>query len=180
MSDENVTPLRRPGKRDPLPPGEAVLHRSTRRAQPGARALAASQAAEQQAGYGAALSRQEAKRLISTGRIVPARITIALDIRGLEGPEVDTACGAAEPDVDWWEAGWSVPTPQQVERLAALTGFPVAFFYRPVPPGPFTGSPVFMCGRGGCEVREPDVVTEDGVLLYEGKPREPATQGALF
>jgi hypothetical protein len=154
------------------------------RAQPGARALAAEQAAAQRDGYTAALTRQENERLLATGRIVPARITIALDLNELEGPEVDTACGAAEPDVDMWEMGLAVPTPQQVAKLAELTGFPAAYFYRPIKPGPLAGSAIFICysGRRGCEARDPDVVDENGVLLYGGKPRElPApVQGKLF
>lgn len=47
-------------------------------------------------------------------------------------------------------------------------------------PGPLADR-VFICGRGGCEHPEPDVVDERGVLLYGGQPRElPDTQGALF
>ena len=178
-----MTPLRR-GDPEPLPPGEAALTRRVQRAQPGARALAAEQAAAQRAGYAAALTRQENERLIRAGKVIPARITLALDLCGLEGPEVDAACGGAEPDVDMWELGLAVPAPEQVVKLAELTGFPVAFFYQPVKPGPLAGSAIFICrrGRGGCETREPDVVDENGVLLYGGKPRElpPAVQGTLF
>jgi hypothetical protein len=179
MSD-NVTPFRR---REPEPPpaDEAALHRRVQQAQPGARALAAGQAAARREGYLAALARQKNERLIATGKIVPARITMALDLRGLEGPEVDLMCGAAEPDVDMWELGLAVPSPEQLARLAALTGFTVAWFYHPVKPGPLTGS-VYMCGPGGCEAGEPDVVDENGVLLYGGRPRglPPAAQGTLF
>lgn len=67
---------------------------------------------------------------------VPARITIALDTRGLYGPEVDLACGTWEGcpagDVDGWEAGTAVPTPEQVVLLAALTKMPVEYFYAPI------------------------------------------------
>lgn len=65
-------------------------------------------------------------------RLVPARITLALDMQGLYGPEVDAACDAAEPDVDRWEAGELYPTWQQVELLAKLTDFPVHFFFMPI------------------------------------------------
>lgn len=135
----------------------------------------------QRGSYAAALARQESDRLIAARKIVPARITLALDLRGLEGPEVDAACGAAEPDVDMWELGLAVPSPEQVAKLSELTGFPVAYFYRPVKPGPLPGSPLFVCGSH-CESSEPDVVDENGVLLYEGKPRElpRAVQGTLF
>ena len=68
------------------------------------------------------------------GHPYPYRITQALDLRGFHGPEVDIACGAVEPAVDRWETGDEVPTREQVERLAALTGFTVAFFF--TPPGP--------------------------------------------
>lgn len=172
MTDDTgkVVQFRR-GRVKPLPPQQEALHRSTRKAQPGARALAAEQAAGQRERYGAALGRQEAERLIATGRIVPARITIALDICGLEGPEVDIACGGAEPDVDMWELGLARPTPEQLRMMARLTRFQVAWFYRPIEPGPLAGEPIFMCGPH-CEVVAPDVITEDGVLLYGGEPRE--------
>jgi hypothetical protein len=130
------------------------------------------------------VTRQRNEQLIRAGKVVPARITLALDFCGLEGPEVDTACGAAEPDVDMWELGLAVPAPEQVAKLAELTGFPVAYFYQPIKPGPLAGSAIFICRRGrrGCEIREPDVVDENGVLLYGGKPRDlpPAAQGTLF
>jgi hypothetical protein len=181
---DRVTPLRR-GDPGPLPPREEELTRRVQRAPPGARALAAEQAAAHRAGYAAARARQENEQLISSGKVVPARITIALDFRGLEGPEVDAACGGAEPDVDMWELGLAVPAPEQVVKLAELTGFPGAFFYQPVKPGPLAGSAIFICHRGrrGCEALEPDVVDENWVLLYGGKPRElppAAAQGRLF
>ncbi len=181
---DKVTPLRR-GDPEPLPPGEAALTRRGQGAPPGARALAAGQAVVQRAGYAAALARQENEQLIRAGKVVPARITMALDFRGLEGPEVDAACGGAEPDVDMWELGQAVPAPEQVVKLAELTGFPVAFFYQPVKPGTLAGSVIFICNcrRRGCEALEPDVVDGNGVLLYGGKPRElppAAAQGTLF
>lgn len=127
------------------------------------------------AGYREIQAGHETERLLKTGRIVPARITLALDSRMLEGPDVDIACGAEEPDVDRWEAGLAVPTAEQVVKLAALTRYPVAWFYRPVQPGPLLGGPVFVCsrGHGGCQQVQPHVIDENGVLLYEGMPREP-------
>lgn len=61
-----------------------------------------------------------AERLYRGGHLAPWRITMALDAEGLEGPEVDIACGAEEPDVDLWEAGVLYPTWEQVVKLAAL------------------------------------------------------------
>lgn len=78
----------------------------------------------------------------------PERITTALDAAGLDGPEVDRACGVEEPAVDLWESGELVPTRQQVEALAKLTGFPPAFFYRE---SPARVGPMWLCGDGGCE-----------------------------
>lgn len=66
------------------------------------------------------------------GHLVPWRITTALDIRKLYGPEVDRALGVEEPTVDEWEAGETYPSWEQVLALAVLTGFPVAFFAEPV------------------------------------------------
>ncbi|HXF21575.1 MAG TPA: hypothetical protein VN597_14040 [Streptosporangiaceae bacterium] len=60
---------------------------------------------------------------------LPERITAALDLRMLEGPEVDEALGGAEPMVDRWEAGTLEPSPGQVVLLAELTTRPVAWFY---------------------------------------------------
>lgn len=62
------------------------------------------------------------------GLTVPHRITLALDIRELHGPQVDLACGAREPDVDQWETGEKYPTWPQLTALAELTGFPIEFF----------------------------------------------------
>lgn len=147
--------------------------------------LAARQNADRRARYMGALARQQNDRLVATGRVVPARITIALDFRGLEGPEVDIACGAQEPDVDLWECGVAVPTEEQLRLLAELTDFPIHFFYTPIPPGPLLGGTgrAWFCGPKGCESPEPDYVDERGVLHYGGQPPRtpPASwQGPLF
>jgi hypothetical protein len=78
----------------------------------------------------------------------PERITMALDIQDLYGPEVDQALGGEEPMVDEWEAGVSVPTLEQVQALAELTGWPLRFFYLPAPP-PLPGG--LICGADGCQ-----------------------------
>lgn len=64
------------------------------------------------------------------GLLVPARITAALDMCDLYGPEVDERCGVTEPAVDWWEEGRLYPTWDQLVRLAALTGFAEHWFTR--------------------------------------------------
>jgi hypothetical protein len=71
---------------------------------------------------------QEAYRQWAAGKVVPHRITVALDTHSLYGPEVDEACGAQEPDVDMWEAGTLYPTWEQLCLLAKLTGFTPRFF----------------------------------------------------
>jgi hypothetical protein len=63
-----------------------------------------------------------AYRLWRAGQLQPNLITHALDARGLHGPQVDVECGAAEPDVDLWEAGKLYPTWRQLLLLAELTG----------------------------------------------------------
>ncbi|MFD5089376.1 hypothetical protein ACFWMR_02155 [Amycolatopsis thailandensis] len=69
------------------------------------------------------------------GELFPWRITLALDYRELEGPEVDAACGVAEPCVDMWEDGHLYPTWDQLLALAELTGFtPVFFTIKSEPP----------------------------------------------
>lgn len=184
MSGDEVVPFRRPrdGRSDAEKARDAGLHRRTRQAAPGARQLAADQNINDRNRYWSAATRQETQRLIATGKVVPARITMALDLRGLEGPEVDVACGTAEPYVDLWECGLEVPTVEQVELLARLTDFPVSWFYRPVAPGPLLGGPMFMCGPRRCEVVASHVVDERGVLHHNGVPREPPAgwQGHLF
>lgn len=61
-----------------------------------------------------------AYRLWRAGEVKPYMITRCLDLHGLDGPEVDTACGAQEPDVDLWEAGKLYPTWRQLRFLADL------------------------------------------------------------
>jgi hypothetical protein len=68
----------------------------------------------------------------------------------LEGPEVDRACGTCEPHVDRWEAGTEIPTLRQVELLAELTGFAVAWFYADPMPTHDPGA-LFVCGPGQIE-----------------------------
>jgi hypothetical protein len=74
---------------------------------------------------------QEAYRKWDAGLLVPNRITVALDLHSLDGPEVDAACGAAEPDVDRWEAGELYPTWEQLKLLSNLTGLALRFFFLP-------------------------------------------------
>lgn len=74
-----------------------------------------------------------AEALYRGGHLSPWRITVALDAKGLDGPEVDAACGAAEPDVDLWEAGVLYPTWEQVQRLAALCGVTPRFLMDDAP-----------------------------------------------
>jgi hypothetical protein len=98
----------------------------------------------------------------------PARITLALDVRGLHGPGVDLACGVEEPDVDRWEdpADPLLPTPEQVELLAALVGYPVAFFYDHTP---IPGGRMFICDRTRRK-HGLTVIEADGTVSLEPPP----------
>jgi hypothetical protein len=128
---------------------------------------------------------EQAHRDWELGRVRPWRITSALDIRGLYGPEVDEACGVKEPTVDRWEAGEVYPTWEQLLALSRLTTFPVGYFTRPGEP---VEGPVFICGRGGLKVHEPkDTVLEfSHTALVMAGIREPspvpgkADEGKLF
>ena len=74
------------------------------------------------------------------------RISTALDMRGLYGPEVDEALGVADvfdTVVDAWETGDLVPTESEIRRLSMLTGMPPAWFYRGTLP---VADHVFICG----------------------------------
>ena len=79
----------------------------------------------------------------------PQRITLALNYCELYGPEVDRALGGEEPMVDEWESGARVPTLEQIQALADLTGYTVRFFYEPPPPVLWDGG--WMCGAAGCK-----------------------------
>ena len=98
----------------------------------------------------------------------PRRITSALDLRGLYGPEVDRDLGGEEPMVDEWESGKRTPTFEQIEALGRLTDFPPGYFY--LPTGPEELGPIIMCGKGGCEVintePHPSEPTADVIPLF--------------
>lgn len=77
---------------------------------------------------------EAAYKLWSEGKAVPYRITLNLDRCGLEGPEVDAACNAREPEVDQWEEGILYPRWDQLVALAELTGVDPGWLCRPVKP----------------------------------------------
>lgn len=103
------------------------------------------------------------------GKVVPHRITTALDLRSLYGPRVDEACGVEEPAVDEWEEGVRYPTWEQLLALAELTGYPVAFFVPPVTGSPMKSDLGFHDG-GGQRGR-----WREGGLVYEPEPRRVLT-----
>lgn len=80
----------------------------------------------------ARLAREQSDRIAyqrwRDGLVVPHRITLALDIHMLDGPEVDIACKAREPEVDQWEAGERYPSWEQLCALAELTCVTPGFF----------------------------------------------------
>lgn len=174
MSDDEgkVTPFRRPR---PVP--DQRLHLAARRGSRPARDLAVGQNADAREAYEAAVARQREEWLLANGTVVPARITMAMDMAGLSGPQVDRDCGTyhgnPDGDIDRWEQALAVPSPEQVRLMAKVTGCPIPFFYKPVTDLPRFG-PTWISwgGRRGCELVASDVIDERGVLLYEGKPRE--------
>lgn len=82
------------------------------------------------------LARAESDRIAHEkwrmGLVIPAHITYALDKHDLQGPEVDIACGAREPDVDLWEAGKLYPRWDQILLLSKLTQTRPVRFMAPV------------------------------------------------
>lgn len=100
----------------------------------------------------------------------PARITMALDRWGMDGPEVDEALGVADAFdtvVDSWEAGQVVPTVDDVRRLATLAAMLPHWFYKPELPLMEVG---FMCGKDGC--RPLGYVEPDGPCPHCGRPAQ--------
>lgn len=87
---------------------------------------------------------------VGPGTVQPARVTMALNLYELEGPEVDEALGVLADDgtdsvVDAWEAGTATLQAIDVRRLATLTGMTPAWLCNP---DPVPGDRPFLCGRG--------------------------------
>lgn len=87
------------------------------------------------------------------GGVVPWRITAALDLRALYGPQVDEACGVTEPAVDMWEDGQLYPTWEQLQALAELTDFPIRFFTLEYDPIPIDATSL-LCGMTEAQLAE--------------------------
>lgn len=95
------------------------------------------------------------------GRVVPHRITMALDLHGHHGPEVDAACGVEEPAVDMWEAGTLYPSWEQLQALAVICPqVLLAYFVLPlIDPLPLATSLRFhRVGGRATDQREPPAV----------------------
>lgn len=121
----------------------------------------------------------EARRRWEEQHILPCRITMALDLKGLHGPDVDKQCGTEEPAVDMWEAGTRYPTWEQYLALAELTHQPLAFFWQPIEPEDM--GPVFVCRRSevgsSCKALHPQSqVTTWNIQPYQTSLFEPSTQ----
>lgn len=88
---------------------------------------------------------EEARLVWEFGELRPFMLSLWLDYRQVEGPEVDRHCGVEEPTVDRWENGTVYPTWEQLVALAEFCQVPVWRFTEPlaVDAGPF-----FICARG--------------------------------
>ena len=86
-----------------------------------------------------------ARRQWEAGLVRPYLITMWLDSKQLFGPEVDAACGVAEPTVDLWEAGRVYPTWEQLCALAELCGARPWAFIRELHES--DRGRLFLCGR---------------------------------
>lgn len=124
-----------------------------------------------------------AHRAWAAGLVLPYMITRYLDYRGLDGPEVDRACGVEEPTVDLWEAGRVYPTWEQLTALADLCGVPVWRFVEDDNIGR-----VFLCGLGQTKDITPPVTRFDPLALAAAginpyptnPPADPNNQGRLI
>lgn len=98
-------------------------------------------------------------------------------MRQLYGPDGDRACHAEEPAVDEWEAGVRYPTWEQLQALAELTRFPVAFFtpdpdkIQPLGPGV-----MFVCRRSSRN-HNPVVEIPEPVLAFTPQAVAATVQG---
>lgn len=122
--------------------GERLAPLTTAEKQARAKRLAANASDER----AIANSLDETRRAWEQGRIFPYRITMALDMGGHYGPEVDIACLAEEPAVDEWEAGTRYPTWEQLLALADLTSCMPKFFT--IARGVEDMGTIFICYRG--------------------------------
>lgn len=109
------------------------------------------------------------------GQVVPHRITTALDLRSLQGPEVDRQCHAREPEVDEWERGQRYPRWDQLLALAELTEFPPGFFFLPIEPIPYEATSLGCRRSGGFTppTREPVLEYDPAVVEATVNPRQP-------
>lgn len=176
---------------------QQLLDQGRKRAEAARAAAADSTPTAQRRGYARYLTQrdtEQAREAWQRGHVIPHRITTALDLRELYGPEVDEACGVQEPAVDEWEQGVRYPTWEQLLALAELTQFPVKFFTTMLPAAPVRVSDTTLAfhTRGQLEDREPvlaftpDAIraTVDGccVACLDPKPgaRHTCEQTALF
>ena len=109
---------------------------------------------------------------MSDRRPTPQRITVALDMAGLFGPEADRTLGVLEPTVDLWETGMVVPTDAQLADLAERAGVTVEWLYEP-PIEPITQIVCFRTKKaagGGPKCQQ---------ITYPPPPSGPE-DGALF
>lgn len=119
----------------------------------------------------------------AAGLTIPYMITRYLNYRGLDGPEVDRACGVEEPTVDLWEAGRVYPTWEQLTALADLCRVPVWRFVEDDNIGR-----VFLCGLGQTKDITPPVTRFDPLALAAAginpyptnPPADPNGQGRLI
>lgn len=111
--------------------------------------------------YTSTAHEQAAYRAWCAGKVIPHRITSALDEQELYGPEVDRACGVEEPAVDQWEAGTLYPTWEQLQALARLVNRPVHLFTMEPNLGP---GRIFICDRSkrknGCQIIDTAPITK--------------------
>src|SRR4051794_15114472 len=102
---------------------------------------------------------------MQTWAFQPARLTLARALRGLSQKRLADDVGVNPASVSQWEAGATVPTPENLEHLAVVLGCLPDFFARPWRPVA-TGSPFFRSRRSTPQ-RERDKAEAYAVALAE-------------
>lgn len=124
---------------------------------------------------------EEARLVWEFGELSPYKLTLWMDYRGINGPEVDHHCGVEEPTVDQWEAGTVYPTWEQLLALAEFCQIPVWYFTEEsvVDQGQF-----FICSRSRKLPPEPPRITAytpEALATAKQRPwLTPTTDGRLF
>lgn len=84
-----------------------------------------------------------------TSALIPARMTEARESRSMSMDELAKAIGVTRQSVSKYERGIMGPTPEMLQALSIVLGFPIEFFYKPEQNGCTSTSPLFFRSNSG-------------------------------